>query len=73
MRVAKEVDKQLPRIFIASDLPKGRDKTERAEIEKVINQQNYEMDEREKRFYDDLYYKYGGNMDKMPWHRKGKM
>ena len=69
MAVAEEVHKRHPRVFVASNDPKGRDKREIADLEDFMARVNSHTDTRERWFYEKLYANYKGDISKLPWNR----
>ena len=68
MEVARQVHAEQPRVFIASNNPKGRDKREIADLEDLMARVNSHADTREQWFYEKLYSKYGGDPADLPWN-----
>jgi hypothetical protein len=69
MAVAEEVWRRQPRVFVASNNPKGRDKREIADLEDFMARVNSHTDTREQWFYEKLYANYKGDPSDLPWNR----
>lgn len=69
MAVAEVVHKKPPHYHVASNEPKGRSVKARREMEELLNGQNAEREAREKIFYENLYTKYKGDPQELPWNR----
>lgn len=70
LRVAKLVHKGQPRIFVASNNPKGRDRADVNYVEQVMGAACQYSDRKEREFYEEMYEKYGGDPHDLPWRQQ---
>lgn len=70
LRVAKHIHSEQPRIFVASNEPKGRDRAEIAQIEQIMSAACEYSDRKEREFYEEMYEKYGGDIHDLPWRQQ---